>query len=509
MEKETLEQKQKYLRENILEKGYDPDKFMVFLSNKKGESEINLNKWSFQELVNVSNEFIKNNPITFKNSLKFEKEDNFIKDQIEEKIPQEKYTNCILIEETPISKENKIEIKVSEPKIEKGGIFSFSYSTYLIKTSPLNLEVRRRYSDFIWLYNILKSQFVNCIVPPFFKKDKLDKNKMEKRIYFIELFLYGISNHPLIINSKIFYYFISIKEEKDFIEKKNKYDKLISPPNIQKLKTLNGEIKISINYDNEKYFQNIKEKLISQENIFDKLLYNYKTLINDIQQISEKMKEISKIWKELYNQKNEYFESDCISGTYDSLSNVMKIWSELQNKHIILIQKSITRFFKYIKEEYNSFKNLSYIVENNKNYYYKQKQKLINTKEQIFAQKENIENKIKDDSDIEKQKKKEIECSKLLINESEKVNELEKEYGCYLNSYINEYERLRDLNSTKMKKNAFYFIKEFSIQISNYNFSLGEILSFIDSLTEEGYIGNSNINNEIYNNAVPVAGNRI
>ena len=66
----------------------------------------------------------------------------------------------------------EIEIDVTKPKIEKGGIFSFSYSTYLIVTCALNLQVRRKYTDFIWLYNILKKQFVNCIVPPFFKKKK-------------------------------------------------------------------------------------------------------------------------------------------------------------------------------------------------------------------------------------------------------------------------------------------------------------------------------------------------
>ena len=39
MEKETIEEKEKYLRENILDNGYDIDKFMKFLYDKKGESE--------------------------------------------------------------------------------------------------------------------------------------------------------------------------------------------------------------------------------------------------------------------------------------------------------------------------------------------------------------------------------------------------------------------------------------------------------------------------------------
>ena len=223
------------------------------------------------------------------------------------------------------------------------------------------------------------------------------------------------------------------------------------------------------------------------------------------------MKEISKNWKELYNLKDEYFESECTSGTYDALSRMMQSWSELQNKYCTCMKNSITRFIRYVKEEIKSFKDLYYIVDSNRNYYYKKKQKLLYAKEQLIKEKEKIVNNIKNESDviIEDVKKKEIEFSKLMINDTDKFLELEKEYGCYLNCYINEYERLRDLQSSRMKKNSFNFVKEIGIQISNFNFSLGEILAFIDTLTEEGYVANPNINNEICNNAVPVAGNQV
>ena len=59
---------------------------------------------------------------------------------------------------------------------------------------------------------------------------------------------------------------------------------------------------------------------------------------------------------------------------------------------------------------------------------------------------------------------------------------MKKDYGCYLNSYINEYERLRDLNNIRFKENLFGFIKDLTSQFSNYSFSLSEILSFLDSI---------------------------
>ena len=37
MEDSSQEEKQNYLRENILEKGYDPNQFVSFLQSKKGK----------------------------------------------------------------------------------------------------------------------------------------------------------------------------------------------------------------------------------------------------------------------------------------------------------------------------------------------------------------------------------------------------------------------------------------------------------------------------------------
>ena len=507
MEEETLEQKQKYLREHVLEKGYDPDKFMEFLTMKKGESGIDLENWALKELIDVTNEFLANNKLEIesnlsdKNEIKNEEiddkekekgeenqqeENKDIKDKKEEKNnSDENNVKCIMIEKTEISKLDKIEIKVSNPTVEKAGIFSFSYSSYLIETSSLNLQVKRKFADFLWLYNILKSQFVNCIVPPFFKKkDKLDK--ISQRVYFIQRFLNGIAIHPILKNSKIFYDFISIKDDKEFNKKKNEYNKLQSPSSISKIKTLNGEIKVSFTDKQEEYFENIKSKLNSQEAIYNKLLGHYKSLLLNIIQTSQEMKEISKIWEELFCLKNQYFESECIEGVYNSHLKIIEKWSKLQTSHAILISYSIKKFFKFINEEYNCFKDLSLTVENYKYNYYKKKNKIINAKENFLIQIDKNENRMKEQG-IAFQKKsandKENEFINSNIKEINKLEEMKKDYGCYLNSYINEYERLRDLNSIRFKQNLFRFIKDLTSQFSDYSFNLSEILSFLDSLS--------------------------
>ena len=43
---ETLKEKQLFLRENILDKGYNAEDFMNLLHSKKGESGLDLNNWT-------------------------------------------------------------------------------------------------------------------------------------------------------------------------------------------------------------------------------------------------------------------------------------------------------------------------------------------------------------------------------------------------------------------------------------------------------------------------------
>ena len=60
---DTEELKQNYLRENILDKGYEAEDFVSYLTSKKGEEGVNLNNWSLEELKSVVQEYIVKNPL--------------------------------------------------------------------------------------------------------------------------------------------------------------------------------------------------------------------------------------------------------------------------------------------------------------------------------------------------------------------------------------------------------------------------------------------------------------
>lgn len=59
MEEDTTEIKQNYLRNEIIEKGYDPEEFSTYISNIRGEEGVDLALWTMEELENVVKDFQK------------------------------------------------------------------------------------------------------------------------------------------------------------------------------------------------------------------------------------------------------------------------------------------------------------------------------------------------------------------------------------------------------------------------------------------------------------------
>ena len=53
---ESIEDKQNYLRSEIIDKGFDPDDFFQFLSSLK-EGEVDLQNWYMNELIDIVNQY--------------------------------------------------------------------------------------------------------------------------------------------------------------------------------------------------------------------------------------------------------------------------------------------------------------------------------------------------------------------------------------------------------------------------------------------------------------------
>ena len=496
---EELQKKQLYLRMNILERGYDAEIFMNFLKSKKGDLGLDLNNWTLNELTSAVHEFMtieKNiNKEGLEQGQNNENDDtNLMQMEIEQNTnkfhSQEEFIHCEKIVPNELSQSDDVDIKLSFPEKVEGGLFTKSYVTYLMQTFPMGYQVRKRYSEFDWLRNILSTIYVNCVIPPLCKKNypgRFNELLIAKRTRSIEKFMKGILIHPIMRNSEIFYNFISIDKDTEFEKKKKEYNRISSPVILNQFRSLTGELKVTVSKDKEIYLENIKDNLDFNENLLQKITKGYKALILLMEQLNDKMKEISGLWKEMYKKSMQYFERPNTLISYDIMSKIMMDWSEINKKQKILINEGIREYFRYVKNEFHSIKDLTLKVDSQKIIFTKAFDKLISQKESTFRQ--DISQWGLTSVDMENKAQlltnKNLAFSKMLPKETRKVDELRQNYGFYLNSVISEFERIRELNSKRHKNTIQIFIKDFAESLKDFQIYLGDRESYYDEIKVE------------------------
>ncbi len=506
------EEKQNYLRENILEKNYDVNVFVSFLIEKKGEGGADIANWSFQDLKAVVSEFISLNKNNQENNNNIKENENKIEEnekkeeekiQKEEKEKQEKekkedVNDWVNVEEQPKDKKEEIQneketkeiggygiknlkevkcqivpnnefsqcenIQIKVGSFEKvgGKLFSKSYITYLITTMPLNLKVRRRFSDFDWLHQMLVNTYNYCLIPSIPKKkknlnkivsDKFNESFLRKRSRKLEKFLSYLINDPILKNLKIVYDFLSIEKEEDFQKMKKTYEKKKLSSNLSDFVSLDGYANVEINSEKEKYLTKIKENTINNVNILKKINSTIISLKDNLIDASTKLKIVSQNWNLMKKKAIEYNEKDDVVQSYEELSSMFDNLSLYISKQNYVIFIHLREYFKFVKKNYNSMKEFIHIGENLKNSFYKSLKNLKSKKEDLFKKPETIakwEIDPKDKTDKNTLlSNKELALEKMLYKETMAVNNQKQMYGFYLNRIISEHERMKNVNAER------------------------------------------------------------
>ena len=459
--------------------------------NNKVINKVNNNNVNNKVINNVNNNINNNVKNNVNNNVNNNNPYN-IKPLIKESV------KCKLSEITDISTKINIEITISNPLVTEGGLFSKSFVTYLVKTTPFNFEVRRRFSDFEWLHNILMAQYINCIIPPIYKKTSLkiisvgnnDDLIINKRINILQKFMKEIITHPLLRNSQILFDFISIKDEKTFNNKKNIYNKLSTPTKVEQIKTLNGVMDIGVDKPKEDMAEKIKTISEGYVDLMKRLTKEYKILNMQIEDISTKMKEIANIWDDLYKKGESNSESEIILGLYDIMYKVMDDWANMEKNHVNLINLKIREYFRYIRYEYKAIKDYYNTYDNAKNQYLKSYIKLMDNKERMYRE-DDIENWGLSNEDMKNKmnllKNKEYSIERMLPEETKKVNDYRKMYGCYLNSLVDEYKEIQNYNGIRHKDSISNFIKGTTENYSKFHVNITNLNAYIDALKEENF----------------------
>ena len=397
--------------------------------------------------------------------------------------------DCKYAEKTPLGTAVNPNIQVGFPEKVEGGFFSKSYVTYLITTSPLNIKVRRRYSDFQWLRQIMNNLYVGNVIPTTPRKNKIGSDKfgdafLQKRMRTLEKFLNNLLLNPIIKFSQLLYDFISIENEADFNKKKKEYEKMKPPQNLNEYQSLMGRVNIEVKKEKETYFDNIKENISLNEALFTKLNENIKLLKIQIENVTLKIDEIAQNWSELCKTSTKYFDGDDIIQTYDNMSKLFTNWSDALKRHNNVVFIDIREYFKYVKNTFKSMKELVTIVDSNKNTFNKNEKYLINKKDDLFRKgdvsKWELDSNDKDNANKLLQDKNNA-LKKIIPKETNNVINLKKIYGYFLNRIIDEYERIRSINSSYHKQNLLNTCTKLTEIYDDFQKGSAEIVSIINS----------------------------
>ena len=580
-----MEEKQNYLRQNILDKGYDANEFVAFLQSKKGEAASDITNWSMKDLHIVVQEFISEHnqekekntvpqsPITNNtnatnntntttttnatnnthttnetnntsttnvtnntntnnainttntnvndnseknisaaiknisneyeivesnaeikkemNNIKKEKE-NFNKFTSNDEnfgiiIPE--FADCQKSETNELNNHKNVEITVTDPQKINNGFFSKTFVNFLITTNPVNLKVRRKHADFVWLRERLSIIFNLNVLPRLPRKGKVNGDThLNKRMRNLEKFLNYLLKDNLIKNSKIFYDFLSIVKDEDFEKQKKVYNKLKTPIEIKDAKTLDGKIKIQVTPEYEKLFDKIKNNAALNEAVLKQINDNFKLLKLEMDATISRISSFFPMFDKLIKIRRTYLPNNLILESYIQIKNIFASWLEVLKKQNNFFYRDVKEYLKILGGNYQHMKELSELVDEQKTYYKRISKNLIAKKMDLFERSEVSDWQL-DAQDKKKVKSfykdKIVSYKKICYSNTCDTIKLKEKYGYQLNKIISEHERLKSIVNFENRQKVMDFTRKQSQISSDHIIVMGKIIGIMDDCIED------------------------
>lgn len=511
----TKEDKQKYIQENIIDKGFDSLSFSQFLCKKSGQTEYDIDKIPMDEIIEGVQEFTNSTPIgkvpeydasappIVQNVDKKEKKKNTIfksilglknkikkqvnnedknkdkdndkvdkpvdskdNDNIEEEKKEEKNYDygfrlpekikCQSVEETEISQYKDLPIKIGMPEKVGKSIIKKKAMTYFTTIAvPLNKVVKRSFDDFEWLRLKLNKMFDSNFIPSLPKMNPiLGINNDEQMSRSIEKFMHYLSLDPIIKNSQILYDFLSIENYDDFTKKKKEYEVITPCNDIQDFKSITGEIDINFDDQKEKSLVTIKDFCNNNSKLLEKLNSNLNSFFQEMNAVIKRTNEIANIWGNLFKTSEKYQDDNISKDIYYQMNNFFFNLANNFKKQNDFINVDIKESFIFMQHNYVSINELIKRIESKKKVYAKEEKVLMSLKEDLFKTRNTPGHKIHNvDIDVDKKNDLgEFDLSAMLPLNTQALLDMKKSYGFYLNRFLSEYDRMKRLNSVIYKE---------------------------------------------------------
>lgn len=301
-----------------------------------------------------------------------------------------KEIQCQILEKSKIS---DIEVKsiISNPRKINDSLLKNSYLIYDITTPKLNWFVNRRYSDFVWLREILISLFPTVLIPQLPKKKignrRFEEDFVQKRLKGLQSFLDEILKNEVLKTSDPLITFLSFSE-RGFFEQQMKVltPKNINVDSILGIKSFTGKIEVA-DLENDQ-FNNSKTYFTSVENFFTAQEDELRNIKNNLNEYNIHMVEVCKHLEQMENgfSRLSQFYSKAnlakdICNVFEQYQIFFKNWKRIQINQTSIIRNKLIEYFKYIKNKGLSLIELIKKQNEVQNDYNKIKEELMNKKE--------------------------------------------------------------------------------------------------------------------------------
>jgi hypothetical protein len=253
----------------------------------------------------------------------------------------------------------------------------------------------------------------------------------------------------LLKNSSVLYLFLSTEKEKDLKSVMEKYNKVEKPKNLKYFYNREGKIILDediLKREKKEELLNIKKTISQNTSIFTELNNSFKFLCKEMNQVCERMTEISNLFKKIYDISITNSEKGSFCKCYSDLSLFFKEYGNKQFQQMKNISYKLKDYLKFLNLKYEvSFKELYNNFEFEHNLYFKVAENLKQKKELLYNNKYIEKWELKDEDRNIDFNNKELVMKKMLPNDTRIVNEIKKYLIYYATQLDSENKRVKEI----------------------------------------------------------------
>lgn len=376
---------------------------------------------------------------------------------------------CKRLEKTVLN-DKVVKVIIQNPKASEKSLLTGSYITYEIITECQGWNVRRRYSDFEWLRNVLIKCFPRLLVPPLpgkkYGNRRFEQDFIEKRMKFLQMFLDELMTSESFKSFDGVMAFLCFSDRNQFEAKMKELNGFTPSQYCEDVKTPTGKLMVVDDDDNEKYYTNINNYFKLQATIINRLTESLKAFYGHIQNAANSLEDVAKHLDVLDTLNIKVMMKKEVTKTYEELNIFFKNWKRILCNQNQIIYDKIKDFFKYQKLENIAYLELVESREAIRARYVDERNRLNKKKEKLYvipdvSKWEIIEdfNNICDRNLLMRDKS--YAFSKMCTRETQALENIHKQlgYANYMN--VEELKKIIDNNCKKFVENTKGFAEIF------------------------------------------------